>query len=348
MGEKAIARQPDMRVPTLRDMLERSKDRLGEVLPKHLTPERLVRITVALAARTPKLLDCSPGSILNCVMQAAQLGLEPGNVMGTCYFVPYGKESTLIVGYRGLIELARRSGQIDSIEAHVVHAKDKFSLKYGLEPELTHEPDLSGDPGAMVLAYSIARFKDGGKHVEVMTRSQIEKVRERSKSGQSGPWATDYEEMCRKTVVRRAAKYWPLSPEMVDAIEVDTRNEFEGAIDVTNYTAPPPPKAGAEKKAPAPEIPAAEEEPGTETAPADASGGAPVDDNPGAPTKYDLLWQALDDSTDDPSTRKVGADIEAAAVAGEITEPQKVALLARYIDKKAQSKKGANGAGARA
>ena len=210
---------------SIRGLLERSKAKFAEVLPKHLNADRLVRVTVACIARTPALGKCSQVSLLNAVMQSAQLGLEPTGVLGGAYLVPYKDQCTLIIGYRGLIDLARRSGQIESIEAHVVHANDRFRCRYGLDPVLEHEPAWEGEPGPLKAVYAVAKLKDGGRQIEVMTRAQVDAIRNRSKSGSSGPWVTDYDEMARKTVVRRIAKYLPLTPELADALQVDQDND---------------------------------------------------------------------------------------------------------------------------
>ena len=218
----------------IRDLLERSTAKFAQVIPKHLSAERLVRVTLACIGKTPKLLECTETSLLNSVMQAAQLGLEPTGVLGSAYLVPYnnkikdenGKERwvmecQLIPGYRGLIDLARRSGQIESIEAHVVHANDRFRCKYGLDPVLEHEPAWEGDPGPFKAVYAIAKLKDGGKQIEVMTKAQVEEIKSKSKASKFGSWVDHFDEMARKTVVRRIAKYLPLTTELSDALELD-------------------------------------------------------------------------------------------------------------------------------
>jgi len=229
---QALAKAPEDN--TIRGLLEKAKPKLREVLPKHLSADRLVRVTIACINKTPTLLECTKESLLNAVMQAAQLGLEPTGVLGSAYLVPYNvqvrdengkptgkfrKEAQLIPGYRGLIDLARRSGQIESIEAHVVHANDRFQCRYGLEPALEHEPAWQGDPGPVIAAYAVAKLKDGGKQIEVMTRAQLDKIKAGTQSkGKYGPWQDHEEEMQRKTVVRRIAKYLPLTPELADAL----------------------------------------------------------------------------------------------------------------------------------
>ncbi len=217
---------------TIKALLEQNASELQKVLPKHLTLERLLKVALYCIDKTPKLQECSPQSLVACIKQCAELGLEPGGALGLAYLVPYGQACTLIIGYRGLIELARRSGKLSQIEAHVIHANDDFKVEFGLEPVLRHIPKLDGPEGAPKAVYCVARMADGSKHVEVMTWEAVQKIKGRSKSSGSGPWLTDEEEMARKTVVRRAAKYLPLSPELADAFMADD-NEFVDAEVVT-------------------------------------------------------------------------------------------------------------------
>lgn len=237
MAEAQIVQRQTSAISTLRDLLEKSKAKFQDVIPKHLSADRLVRVAIVACSRTPKLLLCTPTSVLNSVMQAAQLGLEPGGPLGDAYLVPYKDTCQLIVGYRGLISLARRSGQIESLEAHVVHAKDRFVCKYGLTPVLEHEPDWSENPGPAVAVYAVAKLKDGGTQSEVMTKAQIDAIRGRSRASGDGPWVSDYDEMARKTVVRRLCKYLPLSVELADALEEDARAEFGSTSDVIEIPA---------------------------------------------------------------------------------------------------------------
>jgi recombination protein RecT len=223
----------DPRQATLKDLLSRALPAMKQVLPRHLTPERLVKVALAATGRNQDLLACTADSILDCVMQAAQLGLEPGGPLGHAYLIPYKNKCTLIVGYKGLIELARRSGEIDSIEARVVYERDEFRVAYGLNPVLEHVPNLSGDPGQLIMVYAIARLRGGGVQAEVMTRSQVNAIRQRSRASGSGPWVTDYDEMARKTVVRRVCKYLPLSVELADVLEGEARVEEHHAATVS-------------------------------------------------------------------------------------------------------------------
>lgn len=209
----------------------RTQEQLARVLPEHMKPERLLKVALSCVLKTPALLKCSQVSLLQSVMALGELGLELGSALGLAYLVPYGSTATPIIGYRGYIELARRSGTLTQIEARTVRAKDKLELRFGLDPRLEHTPSLEQDPGQIELVYGVARFKDGGVHFEMMTRTDIERIRGRSRAGNSGPWQTDWEEMAKKTVIRRMAKWLPLSPELARASELESESEtVEGVV----------------------------------------------------------------------------------------------------------------------
>ena len=220
------------KVNTVRNLLEKCKSQIAMALPKHMTPDRMMRVAMTEIQKTPALLDCSPVSLVAAVIQASQLGLEIG-VLGQAYLVPFKGSVTLIPGYRGLVQLARRSGEIVSIEARIVHAKDLFSVAYGLNPDLTHKPWMptpdekvtKEGPGPVLCAYACARFKDGGYQFEVMSLRELDAIKNRSKAVSSGPWVTDTEEMYRKTVTRRLCKWLPASIELARALELDNNAE---------------------------------------------------------------------------------------------------------------------------
>jgi recombination protein RecT len=208
-------------------LLEASMAQINHALPRHITAERLVRVALTAFRQQPLLAKCEPKSVLASVFIAAQLGLEIG-VLGEAYLLPFwnnkrnGYDCQLIVGYQGYIKLARNSGHILSIETHVIYEKDEYTLQYGLDPKFDHKPYLEGDPGKPKLVYCLARFKDGGNHLEVMTWDEIMKIKARSPSKNKakevvGPWITDETEMARKTAVRRGQKYWPKSVELATA-----------------------------------------------------------------------------------------------------------------------------------
>lgn len=210
-------------------------------LPRHMTPERLARIVTTEIRKVPKLAECTPVSFFGAVIQCAQLGLEPGNALGHAYILPYDKsvktdtgwkkipEAQLIIGYRGMIDLARRSGQIVSLDARAVYEGDKFECRLGLDPHIEHEPDWNNpnrtDPAKLQFVYAVAKLKDGGIQFDVMSRAEIEGVRARSKAAEKGPWVTDFQPMALKTVVRRLFKFLPVSIEMQTAVGLDERAE---------------------------------------------------------------------------------------------------------------------------
>ena len=202
---------------TIQDLLRRMGPEIAKALPKHLDADRLGRIALTTIKSNPKLLQCEAKSLLAAVMQCAQLGLEP-NLLGHAYLVPYGNQVQMIVGYRGFIDLARRSGEIESISAHAVHENDAFEFEYGLHENLVHKPALA-NRGPAYAYYAVARFRGGGYHILVMSKEDVEKHRARSKAAGSGPWVSDYDAMALKTVIRTAAKFWPISVEILRQVE---------------------------------------------------------------------------------------------------------------------------------
>ena len=226
---------------TVETMLRDQAPKFTQALAGQVDVDRLVRVCASQIATTPRLAECSIPSLVTSIIQAGKLGLEPG-LLGQCYLVPYGKVCTLIVGYRGLIDLARRSGEIAKIEAHIVHEHDVFVLQRGTDERLLHEPPVWGERGDIVGAYALAVLVDGTRQWETMTADQINAIRDSSqgyryaeKSGKrDSAWHVHWGEMARKTVVRRLVKYLPMSVESMRAINDDDRRSFNlGTIDVT-------------------------------------------------------------------------------------------------------------------
>lgn len=214
------------RAITLRTILEERKLELRAALPRHLSPERIMRLTMTAVAKNPKLLNCTAATIYSAVLQCAQLGLEP-ELLGQAYLVPYRNnkkgvyECQLIPGYLGLLALARRSGEIASIEARVVRAGDIFDYEYGLNQKLVHKPEPQAK-GDVTHVYAIARFKHGGEpQWTVMTTDEVARHRARSRASGDGPWVTDYDAMALKTVLRVLCKLLPASVELRTAVALD-------------------------------------------------------------------------------------------------------------------------------
>jgi len=237
----------------LKALAEIMRDKIAEALPRHVTPDRMVKALLTAAMKQPKIFLCTQESIIKALIDASTLGLDCSGTLGSGYLVPFNKsvrengnwskrmEVQFIPGYRGLIDLARRSGEIASIEAHMVYAQDKFLLRYGTEKKLDHEPYLKADRREEYIAvYAVATLKDGTQQIEVMTLADVHKIMGETmrKNGQkevSGPWKDHFSEMARKTVIRRLMKYLPLSPELERVMEHDDNlsSADERIVDVT-------------------------------------------------------------------------------------------------------------------
>lgn len=215
-------------------LLNTKKAEIAKMLPKHLNAERLLKVAQIAATTTPALAKCDVASLVGAIGQCAQMGLEPNTVLGHAYLVPFNTKRKdvngnerwvnsvqVIIGYKGLIDLARRSGQIISIAAHEVCEADHFELVYGLDEKLEHKPALQ-DRGKVIGFYAVAKLKDGGYSFEFMSLQQVHEIMRASQSkGNYGPWKDNFVEMGRKTVIRRLAKYLPLSIEFQTAAALD-------------------------------------------------------------------------------------------------------------------------------
>lgn len=247
----ALLKTPLRQVSSVKDLLmnETARDQLSMVAAKHLNPERMMR-TVANAIRTtPKLGQCEPISFLGALMQVAALGLEPNTVMGHAYLIPFENkrknvtEVQVVIGYRGLIDLARRSGHITSISANIHYSDDDlWEYEEGTEAQLRHRP--GAQDGTKLHAYAIAKFKDGGHAYVVLPWKHVIKIRDGSQgwqtavkfgSTQKSPWHTHEDAMAMKTAIRALSKYLPLSIEFTDALAVDEKKaDYRGfAMDPT-------------------------------------------------------------------------------------------------------------------
>lgn len=211
---------------SLKTLLEKSQKEIAAALPKHVTPERMMRIALTEARKNPALLRCDRASFLGAVIQASQLGLEPGHALGHCYLIPHKNnkkgidEVQFMIGYRGMLDLVRRSGLYSHVIARLVCKGDEFTYEFGLNEKLTHKP--AANAGDISHVYAIAFPKDGGKPIfDVMEVAEVDAVRKGSKASENGPWVTHYPEMAKKTVIRRLFKYLPATAEMQKAITLD-------------------------------------------------------------------------------------------------------------------------------
>lgn len=242
-GEEPEKKLSDMKPKEqIAHLLKVKHSEIAKMLPKHLNAERLLKVAQIAATTTPALAKCDVASLVGAIGQCAQMGLEPNTVLGHAYLVPFNTKRKdvdgnerwvnsvqVIIGYKGLIDLARRSGQIVSIAAHEVCANDEFELVYGLDEKLNHTPAME-ERGPIIGFYAVAKLKDGGHAFEFMSRMQVEAIRDASQGWQQAikfkktdihPWKKDFPEMGRKTVIRRLAKYLPLSVEFQTAAALD-------------------------------------------------------------------------------------------------------------------------------
>lgn len=213
---------------SIKDYLKAYEKEFAKALPSVLTPERFTRMALTALTKTPKLGKCSPASFMAAMLEAAQLGLEPNTPLGQAYLIPYGSSCQFQIGYKGLIDLAHRSGEIKSIEAHEVYENDVFEFEFGLEPKLVHKPAVS-DRGEVIWYYAVYHLVNGGYGFEVMSREDVETHgRKYSRTFNNGPWQTNFDEMAKKTVLKKVLKYAPLKSEFVRGVAVDeTASQIE-------------------------------------------------------------------------------------------------------------------------
>ena len=240
--------QNEMKAPERKTMQQYIKSMEGEIkkaLPSVITPERFTRIVLSAISVNPKLGSCTPASFLGAMMTSAQLGLEVNTPLGQAYVLPYLNKGVLEaqfqLGYKGLIDLAYRSGDVEVIQAHVVYENDEFECAYGLDPKLTHKPaDI--DRGEPIKVYAVFKTKSGGFGFEVMSMEDVKKhAAKYSKSYGSSysPWKTNFEEMAKKTVLKRVLKYAPLKSDFVRAAVQDEtikKNLSDDMFTVPNET----------------------------------------------------------------------------------------------------------------
>jgi recombination protein RecT len=223
------------------------QNQVAEALPKHVDADRMVRAILTACQRNPDLLDCSQASLYGAILESAQLGLIPDPVTGEAALVPLRNrrkagnplEANLWPMYRGLIKLSRNSGEILKIYAREVYEGDEFEILYGSEDRLIHKPVL--DPtqrGKVRLFYCVAHLRGGISQFDWMTIPEVDAIRARVRNWESGPWATDYVEMGKKTITKRCLKYLPLSTDLSRAIFRDEQIERSEPQDLANADAP--------------------------------------------------------------------------------------------------------------
>lgn len=225
----AVAKKEE-KPKTIFDLIQLSKKQFNNALPQHINTDRFVRIAITTIRLNPKLAKCNPESLIGALMVSAQLGLEPGT-LGQCYLIPFENkkagtvECQFQIGYKGLIELLRRSGQLSDIYSYTVYENDDFNIEYGLSRTLVHKPNFN-DRGEIKGFYAVAILKDGAKAFEYMTKDEITKHEEKYRKGsyKNDVWNKNFEEMAQKTVVKKLLKWLPISVEFLEMAAKDEKS----------------------------------------------------------------------------------------------------------------------------
>jgi recombination protein RecT len=278
-------------IDNVRTLLMKMKDQFAMALPKQIGVDRFLRTAVTSCQKTPALLECETVTLLGALMQSAQLGLIPDGILGEAYLIPYKNNSKnrmevqLQIGYKGLKKLVHNSGEIDTFLPQVVYEGDVFAANLAEARISMHERTASSDPTKPTHFYTIVKYRSGTLETMVMTKGEIDHVRDTYSQGyktakkykrDDTPWIQHYEAMAMKTVMRKHAKYLPLSTEASLAVALDERAEAGlpqdlGLLVSTHET--PSIEAPLE-----PPVTMPTEKPGT--APAAAQPPAPVEEQP--------------------------------------------------------------------
>ncbi len=224
---------------SIADMIKALEPEIKKALPSVITPERFTRMALSAISNTPKLQECTQMSFIAALMNAAQLGLEPNTPLGQAYLIPFQNKGVLEcqfqLGYKGLVNLAYRNEQLQTIQAQCVYSNDTFEYELGLDAKLYHRPSLS-DRGELVAVYALFRLKNGGYGFEVMSKHDIDvhaKKYAKAINSSFSPWNTAYEDMAMKTVVKKLLKFAPLKTDFLRAMASDESIKNELSVDMT-------------------------------------------------------------------------------------------------------------------
>lgn len=242
LAEKAAGQSKDVKITKnmkIEDMIKAMSPEIKNALPEVITPERFTRMALNTLNNNVKLRDCSPVTFLAAMMNAAQLGLEPNTQLGQAYLIPYrnhGKmECQFQIGYKGLIDLVYRNPNIQTVQAQCVYENDTFEYELGLEPKLIHKPALT-DRGSLILVYALWKAENGGYGFEVMSKDDIDAHARRysqSYNSSSSPWKSNFEEMAKKTVIKKCLKYAPLRSDILRAVSNDETIKSSISVDMS-------------------------------------------------------------------------------------------------------------------
>lgn len=238
-GSKEVKITKSMKIE---DMIKAMSPEIKNALPDVITPERFTRMALSTLNNNVKLRECAPVTFLAAMMNAAQLGLEPNTPLGQAYLIPYrnhGKmECQFQIGYKGLIDLVYRNPNIQTVQAQCVYENDTFEYELGLEPKLVHKPALT-DRGSLILVYALWKAENGGYGFEVMSKADIDAHARRysqSYNSSSSPWKSNFEEMAKKTVIKKCLKYAPLRSDILRAVSTDETIKSSISVDMSEVS----------------------------------------------------------------------------------------------------------------
>lgn len=242
-----VAEKPVKKNRTMKEMIQIMQPEIKKALPSVITPERFTRMALTALSVNPKLAECTQNSFLGALMSAAQLGLEPNTPLGQAYILPYRNkgvmEAQFQIGYKGLIDLAHRSGEFKTIYAHTVYENDEFEYELGLNQVLKHKP-AKKERGHAIYYYAVYHLTNGGYGFYVMSRDDVKSHMDRfskSASASYSPWATDFDEMAKKTVIKKVLKYAPIKTEFArqivndESIKTELNSDMTTVEDKTQY-----------------------------------------------------------------------------------------------------------------
>ena len=215
--------------PPILALVRRMEPEIRRALPKHITPERMLRMAITCLRKTPKLQNCDQATILGAIIELSQLGLEPSTPLGHAWIVPHKSTAQVYLGYKGLISLAARGGII--MNAEVVYEGDSFDYSLGNEPYIKHRPNEEiTKRGNLRYAYSVASFNDGRNSFKLVNRAEVQRSvnSAQGKNDLDGKPKIDSEWYWRKTAVRRHSTFLPMTAELLPlgrAIELDEQAE---------------------------------------------------------------------------------------------------------------------------
>ena len=216
-------------------LMEQRSRTIADLAANRVDAKRVRKIMLYNFQKNQKLLKCTGMSIMQCIIQAVELGFEPGGPLKHAHLVPFGAECQLVIGFQGFADLAYRSGRVASINAEAVYEGDIYEEEGGLEPKLRHvKMDGPRDPKRLTRVYCVVKLKDGASVYQSMTRAEVDVIyhrtpayRNQEKYGKKKdtPWDTDYGEMAKKTVLKRTMKLVPQSVELAQALDFDNAME---------------------------------------------------------------------------------------------------------------------------